>query len=234
MATSARDTKERLAQARRLVAALEQGDHAAEAAASQEILAAEMFDWHTDLARITDELRDTLCSHKVTSELSRLAHRELPDAKLSLEHVLALTEDAAHQTLSAVEAAMPVAASIVASVRAFAREWPAGSAGTSRDAALRGLLGRLEHEGGSLKARLSEVLMAQGFQDLSGQIIRRVAQLVGELDEHLSQFRSESDPGEVRTSDLHRGTGTAVPGVSGAARVSGQQDVDDLLSELGV
>ena len=234
MAGTARDKDERLAQARRLVAALEQNDSHGEAAASREILAAEMFAWHADLTRITDDLRDTLCSHRVTSELSRLAHRELPEAKLSLGHVLELTEDAAHKTLSAVEAAMPVAASIVASVRAFAREWPPGDVRTSRDAALHGLFSRLEHEGGSLKARLSEVLMAQGFQDLSGQIIRRVAELVGELEAHLSQVRSESGGADDRASDLRRGTGTAVPGIADEQRVTGQQDVDDLLSELGV
>lgn len=82
--------------------------------------------------------------------------------------------------------------------------------------------------------------MAQGFQDLTGQIIRKVIALVSDLEEKLVELlrisgrpqdeqQAEEKP-EAKTPSAH---GPAVPGVDKGDLVAGQDDVDDLLSSLG-
>jgi chemotaxis protein CheZ len=82
------------------------------------------------------------------------------------------------------------------------------------------------------------VLLAQGFQDLSGQIIRGVMKLVSELELALTDLvrLSKSGPrGPNPLSDeTRRGFGPVVPGINNGPAVSGQQDVDALLSGLGM
>jgi chemotaxis protein CheZ len=85
--------------------------------------------------------------------------------------------------------------------------------------------------------------MAQGFQDLTGQIIRGVIALVGELETMLGQLVRLSNGDETMRSlralpstvaDLSRGVGPAVPGVQGAASsLADQDDIDALLTKFG-
>jgi chemotaxis protein CheZ len=89
-----------------------------------------------------------------------------------------------------------------------------------------------------VRENLSQVLLAQGYQDLSGQIIRGVTKLVTELEIALVDLVRLSQAG-ARTArqvseETRRGFGPPIPGIKTAPAVSGQQDVDALLSGLGV
>ncbi|HEX6999668.1 MAG TPA: protein phosphatase CheZ [Gammaproteobacteria bacterium] len=228
--------EERLERARRLVRAIEARDERAERDAAEAIARQQAAHVHDDLRRIAAELRDALCNVYVVGELARLARRELPDAQLRLHQVIGLTEEAAHRTLSAVEASLPLADGMVSAVKEFL-EAQAGTAATD-DArrALAALLERIGNDAVALKARLSEVMLAQSFQDLTGQIIRRVADLVAELEGILGRAGmpgpASADWGPERRQRAAAGEGPPLPG--GAGVVAGQQDVDDLLAELGV
>ncbi|TVS18335.1 MAG: protein phosphatase CheZ [Gammaproteobacteria bacterium] len=237
MTAQARRSDEMLEHARALVQALEAGDERAQAQAIQWIAGGELMLWQRELKQIAESLRDTLCGSQVTRELSRLAHRELPDAKQSLGYVLELTEDAAHRTLEAVETALPLASNLARSVAECKLRWQVSSTSVSAegDEAFRALLDCAETECTELKASLSDVLMAQGFQDLTGQIIRRVGDLVSELEQHLATLGPvPEDAASLRVDTLHQGMGTQVPGSDASDSVSGQDDVDDLLAQLGV
>ena len=96
---------------------------------------------------------------------------------------------------------------------------------------------------GSMRNSLSEVLLAQGYQDLSGQIIRGVMNLVDELEVALGELirlsgkdaEDGSNAGRVRRRSLQgNGHGPAIPGIRAPAAVNGQQDVDALLANLGM
>jgi len=90
-----------------------------------------------------------------------------------------------------------------------------------------------------LRANLAEVLMTQGYQDLSGQIIRGVIKLVDEVETtlgqlvHLATGETTKDSGNDKFRES-RGYGPAVPGVDHGKVVNGQQDIDALLSGLGI
>lgn len=87
--------------------------------------------------------------------------------------------------------------------------------------------------------------MAQDYQDLTGQIIRRVIALVEEVEGNLVQLvrisgqrivddpqRSERKQSEA-SERMQKGEGPSIPGGDNEGVVSGQDEVDDLLSSLG-
>ena len=92
-----------------------------------------------------------------------------------------------------------------------------------------------------LTTLLTEVLMAQGYQDLTGQVIRRVIELVKEVEDSLVQMLTMFSSSEVDEKTKISETDTdnvkaEGPIIDADARddvVSGQDDVDDLLSSLG-
>ena len=88
-----------------------------------------------------------------------------------------------------------------------------------------------------IRRNLADVLLAQGYQDLTGQIIRSVMKLVEELEAALGSLAQLSgDVVEHATMGETPGSsqGPVVPGVSKGDVASGQTDVDALLSGLGM
>jgi chemotaxis protein CheZ len=199
-----------------------------------------------DLRALNLSLQRTLDEFRNSFRQASSAGKEIPDARLRLDHVLKLTEEAAHRTLDLVERSCPLADRVAVDAVELIdpiREARAAYRGTGVEA----LLGRLEdyltsvqRDGSQVRANLAEVLMAQSYQDLSGQIIRTVIKLVVELERTLSRFAELSGEGEaakasaasVPVSDAH-GFGPAVPGVTTGA-VGVQEDVDDLLAQMGM
>jgi chemotaxis protein CheZ len=233
---------ERLMQARQLLRAIESGDVEAERNAANAIARRQSVYLHEELHRIAGELRDALCNVHVAGELARLAHRELPDAQLRLNQVIGLTEEAAHRTLTAVEESLPLADGMAEAVTDFRESLPSSDDGADIDgAALAALLDGILDDAGELRSKLSEVMMAQSFQDLTGQIVRRVVRLVAELEALLGRAGTDDVERPARRNGRagqlspNAGEGPPLPGarLSGDT-VKGQQDVDDLLSELGV
>lgn len=240
---------EKLLHARRLLQAIEAGDVEAERQAAGEIARRQSLDLHEELHRIAGALRDALCNVHVAGELARLAHRELPDAQLRLNQVIGLTEEAAHRTLTAVEESLPLADGMVDAIEQF-RE-----SKSRKRAVLEELLDGILADAGELRGKLSEVMMAQSFQDLTGQILRRVVGLVAELEVLLGRRGDRpAERGDGSNSGGNgrpdgrasvaagavaafatAGEGPPLPGAGESGEiVEGQQDVDDLLSELGV
>lgn len=196
---------ERLAKARLLVTKLEAGCDAEADALARELADAENL--ADELGRMTRELHEALDALRVDPRISELASNEIPDARQKLGYVLALTEQAAHSVINAVEQGLPIASRLAASTGATAET--------------------LRVDGKRLHELLSEILMAQSFQDLSGQAIRRVIEVSGELERRLVLL--------VQRAGGRRGAGPASsqaprPPVD---RLQDQDEVDALLSGLG-
>jgi chemotaxis protein CheZ len=198
------------------------------------------------LRQLDQRLRSALDQFRLDPRLLRLAGKEIPDARARLDHVLRLTDEAAHRTMDLVESSTPLVtrtAAAAASLQAECREARESGAASPY---WHELLARLEShfvaahaDGETVKTNLVEVLMAQGFQDLSGQIIRRVIELVTQLEDELARLVQGSDStvsgnrqAPAVEEDTSRGLGPAIPGVS-VSTVDGQQDVDELLA-MGV
>jgi chemotaxis protein CheZ len=199
-----------------------------------------------ELRALNSSLQRTLEEFRSSFQRASIAGKDMPDARVRLDHVLKLTEEAAHRTLDLVERSGPLAdrlsqdaASLLEPVRR-ARE-------AHHDSAVAGLLSRLEdflksagRDADVVRGNLAEVLMAQSYQDLSGQIIRTVIKLVVELERTLEQFSRHAEgrvedpvPQGPAASAASNGFGPAVPGISQDA-VAGQESVDDLLAKMGL
>lgn len=197
------------------------------------------------LADLTSNLRSALDRFRLDARLTALAEKEIPDARQRLNHVLKLTDAAAHRTLDLVEKSGPPADRTAREAAALAEPWKRFRAGTISVADYLDLIGRIDHflgaaraDSETVRANLNEVLLAQDYQDLTGQIIRGVMNLVAEVEVvlvDLTRLAGTQAGGAPGAADASRGQGPAIPGVDhGAAMVNGQADIDALLSDLGM
>ena len=199
-----------------------------------------------ELRKLTTDLQGALERFRVDSRLVDLAEKEVPDAKHRLDHVLKLTDEAAHRTMDLVEQACPLAERTAREAAEIVEMWRKFRARKIAVDEFRTMLKRLDGflessrtDMDKVRGNLAEVLLAQGYQDLSGQIIRGVMKLVSELEVALVELVRLSKTGgpamaRVSSGDTRRGFGPAIPGIKSGPTVSGQQDVDALLSGLGM
>ena len=208
----------------------------------------------TEIRRLTGDLQKALERFGIESRLADIAENEIPDARTRLAHVIKMTDDAAHRTLDLVEQSGPLsertareAGALIASLQAYRERPPSGSGfeATVRsiDAflpvvrAVEAFLPVVRSDSEQIRKNLADVLLAQGYQDLTGQIIRSVIKLVEELEEALESLtRLSGDVVEHATlgESPDKGHGPVVPGVTRGDVASGQTDVDELLSGLGM
>jgi chemotaxis protein CheZ len=211
---------------------------AAAAAAAPDLLA--------QLQDLAGNLQTALDRFRLDSRLTRLAEKEVPDARERLQHVLKLTDQAAHRTMDLVEQSRSPADRTAKEAAALAEPWSRFRAGTITVSDYCDLISRIDKflvssraDSESVRTNLNEVLLAQDYQDLTGQIIRGVMTLVSEVEVVLVDLArlagaNGGDHGPT-AEELARGTGPVVPGVEqGAAVVNGQADIDALLSDLGM
>ena len=198
-----------------------------------------------DLRKLTGDLQSALQRFRVDSRLVDLAEKDVPNARLRLDHVLRLTDEAAHRTLDLVEQSGPLAERTAHGANDLIEIWKRFRERTIAVEDFQRMVSDMDtflHAASSdmnkVRENLSEVLLAQGYQDLSGQIIRGVMQLVSELEIALAdlvRLAQTGARGARRVSDeTRRGFGPPIPGIDSGPAVSGQQDVDALLSGLGV
>ncbi len=234
-----------LAAARELVAKAEVGDEEGTAQVLEQLTRMRGDTLFEELGKLTRQLHESLNSFRTDARLMDIAAREIPDAQDRLTYVISMTEQAAHRTLTAVEGRIPVIGDLQTRAADLRERWgcfcrQCMSAEESRvlSSEMDGFLGRVEQEMARTHGDLTEVLMAQEFQDLTGQILRRVIELVHEVEAHLVDLvRLSGERREDRVDEQPTGnsepSGPAIPGRSGTDVVSGQDDVDELLSGLG-
>jgi chemotaxis protein CheZ len=189
----------------------------------------------SSLRKVRGDLQAALERFRAESRLAEMAERQVPDARQRLAHVLKLTDDAAHRTMDLVDQSCPL-------VDAVAQEARRLQGLPDLNDAVGRFLAQTQTQMKTVRARLADVLLAQGYQDLSGQIIRNVMQLVNELEMALGDLvridkfefaggATASPPQPV----VEGAFGPVVPGVAhGGETVGGQDDIDAMLSGLGV
>jgi chemotaxis protein CheZ len=188
---------------------------------------------------VASGLQSALDRFRVDSKLIDLAQHQVPDARHRLAHVLRLTDDAAHRTMDLVEQCCPLADRLAHEAERLIGMQATDESSPPLQLQITEFLKRTGTSMAAVRANLAEVLLTQGYQDLSGQIIRGVMTLVDELEQALGDLvrivGADQDDCE-RPSGAHstRGHGPVVPGINYGVAVGGQQDVDALLSDLGM
>ena len=203
----------------RLTAAVSAGDAPEFERVLDDLVHGRREDLFAELRRLTARVRLALESFQLNARFSELAEKEVPDARQRLVHVMKLTDDAAHQTMDLIERATPLVSTLVSA--AADPTAPAVLAASTK-----------------LRSHLSDVHLAQGYQDLTGQIVRGVIKLVDEVEATLAslmRIAGEASEGQAVVAPIAvNGYGPVVPGVNHGAALGNQQDVDALLSDLGL
>lgn len=242
-----------LEQARELVRHIEAGDDQQAGKLIEELGKMHESLLFQQIGKLTRDLHEALNGFRMDSRLCEITEEEIPDAKERLNYVVAMTEQAANRTLTALEAVLPVIESLTAQAGGIATDWQRFrnrdlSADEFRDLSrkLDAFLDNFNQNSDMMRKNLSDVMLAQDFQDLTGQVIRRVINLVQDVEENLvglvriSGQRLSTPNAAVKQKQkeaqaLTTGTGPTVPGTVDANKdvMAGQDDVDDLLSSLG-
>jgi chemotaxis protein CheZ len=191
------------------------------------------------IGKMTRTLHDSLRGLGYDKVLASAAE-SMPDARDRLTYVANMTEKAAERALNAIELAKPIQEKLAAGAAALSSRWDrvlAADPGVEEFKALvaqtREYLRAVPEDTRATNAQLTEVMLAQDFQDLTGQVINRITDVVHALESQLVALLLEkAAPGKrEHASGLLNG-----PVIDGAGRtdvVTGQRQVDDLLESLG-
>jgi chemotaxis protein CheZ len=193
------------------------------------------------IGHMTRSLHNTLGQIGYDKLLEKTASA-LPDAKDRLTYVANLTEQAACRVLNATDIANPLVEGIENSSRSLGARWDQvfnNQLGTAEFKALasetRAFLNQqLPEKTKATHAQLTEIMMAQDFQDLTGQVIKKIVALAQELEAGLMGALLETVPDTRRTEEVNSLMNGPVINAEGRADVVvNQAQVDDLLDSLG-
>lgn len=186
------------------------------------------------LGGIVRQLHDALRELGYDRALAEIVD-QVSDSQTRLEYMATLTEQAANKVLNAVDEAIPAQEAQLLAARDLQTRWDSMFAGDLKLEAFK-QLAQDSHEFSAStvrhaeaeKARLLEIMMAQDFQDITGQIIKKVIDLTRHLERDLVEMLRSYAPVVPfeRPHDELSG-----PGLVASAMI--QDDVDNLLSELG-
>ena len=200
-------------------------------------------DIHHSIGALTRQLHNALQALGLTDKFKGLAG-ELPDAKSRLSYISRLTGEAAEKVLNRVDLAKADHDLILAQTRAMSQRLTAAPTAMPTSAELLAFLANVEGTTRQADEHLTEIMMAQDFHDLTGQVIAKVVTLAANVEEQLVQLLIQTAPHDAVTKAAAAPSETPAPykpALSGPAVnpqdnpdvVSGQSEVDDLLASLG-
>jgi chemotaxis protein CheZ len=192
------------------------------------------------LGQMARQLHDSLRQLGYDKKLQETA-AQIPDARQRLSYIAQMTEQAASRVLNATDIAKPLQDEIQSSGQALGERWQkmfANQLSVDEFKALatdtRAFFVDLPGKSKAINEQMMEIIMAQDFQDLTGQVIKKVIDMAQSIESELVRTLLDVMPEERRVetnSGLLNG-----PVVNSAGRtdvVTDQQQVDDLLESLG-
>jgi chemotaxis protein CheZ len=195
------------------------------------------------LGGIVRLLHDSLRELGYDRSLSDVAS-QIGDAQGRLEYVATLTEQAANKVLNAIDESMPQQDALAHNAKDIEARWDKLYAGALSvedfkilAADSRQFAADTARTADAERARLLDIMMAQDFQDITGQLIKKIVLITHTAEKELAQLLLDNAPAELKPAmpaqepgdtpvDLMQG-----PDVTGKAMA--QDDVDDLLDSLG-
>ena len=188
---------------------------------------------YQQIGSITRLVHDTLAQLGVMPRL-QAATADLPDARSRLTYIATKTAEAATKVLNSVDQAKADHAHIAEATREAARLVVADPVRAVASGAVLNFVRDVEQRTASIDAHLTDIMMAQDFHDLTGQVVARVLTLAGDLEESLVQLLVSIVPEDQRIKVdpvvLH---GPVVNPAGRSDVVTDQGEVDDLLASLG-
>lgn len=190
-----------------------------------------MFDRLGNLVRL---MHDSMRELGYDRSLSDVAS-QITDAQGRLEYVATLTEQAANKVLNATDMGMPEQDSLAKTAKAMDARWDSLFNGKMSVPEFKILAADSKTFANTVvistdaeKARLLEIMMAQDFQDLTGQLIKKVLVITQAVERELAQILIDNAPSDLKEKVIELMEGPSVPNSA-----LEQDDVDNLLDSLG-
>ncbi|SFX22542.1 protein phosphatase CheZ [Marinospirillum alkaliphilum] len=241
-----------------LVSKIEQGDLADAVNLLQTINDARNRNLYQEVGRLTRALHDAIREFQLDTSAvigDKEAISDMADATDRLNYVISLTQNAANRTMDKVEECVPIADRLGRDAASLRKEWGRLIRREMKPDEFRNLYHRMdaflsetETHAGLLGNNFSEITLAQDYQDLTGQVVKKVITLVHEVEDslvNLVRMASQvdritgirhADADKKKTEDINKQLPEG-PVINAEKRgvdvVSGQDEVDDLLSSLG-
>ena len=185
------------------------------------------------LGHITRQLHDTLHQLGVIPKLQQAA-AGLPDARSRLSYIARKTGEAADKVLTSVDKAKFEHANIVSSARRMAQAIVTDPVRAVATGAVMNFVGDVEAATERIDRHLTDIMMAQDFHDLTGQVVAKVVSLASELEDSLVKLLVQAAPPE-QAQKVEAGilNGPVLDAEGRTDVVADQGEVDDLLASLG-
>jgi chemotaxis protein CheZ len=192
------------------------------------------------IGQMTRTLHDSLRGLGFDKLLEKAAN-DIPDARDRLEYVARMTEQAAEKVLNAIDLAIPLQDKLSNDALVLKNQWQTVLAAPSfkrdYDQVAQNTLNYLDQTNAQVdqsKELLMQIMMAQDFQDLTGQVIKKITELAQNIEQQLVQvlidFTPELPKKEKDNSLLN---GPQINPEQNIEAVTNQEQVDDLLESLG-
>jgi len=187
------------------------------------------------LGLITRQLHDTLHQLGVMPKLQDAANN-LPDARSRLNYIAEKTGSAANKVLNSVDQAKTEHNAIAAETRRIAALIVADPVKAVASGSVMNFVSDVEDATARIDRHLTDIMMAQDFHDLTGQVVAKVVSLAADLEDSLVKLLVQAAPPEAQKVIEHSTATLNGPVVNPQGRtdvVANQTEVDDLLASLG-
>jgi chemotaxis protein CheZ len=194
----------------------------------------------TRIGHVTRALHDNLGNLGFDKILEQVA-TDIPDARDRLNYVARMTEQAAVRVLNATDLANPLQDEMAKHAQDLKQSWTKTLTNPSLKSEYNAVAEQTlefvavtEKNTEETKALLMEIMMAQDFQDLTGQVIKRITALAQDIEQQLVQVLIDFSPEAVKKqSDSSLMNGPQIDPHNTQDVVATQAQVDDLLDSLG-
>jgi chemotaxis protein CheZ len=197
-----------------------------------------------ELGKITREIHNSINSFSDDQRVVELTEEEIPDAKERLNFIVTKTEEAAHKTMTGAEAAMDVIDEFAQKAGTIQQRWQQFRTRELSKTEFLALsddidtfLSSIQPESDKVRSKMTDIMMAQDYQDLTGQMIKQVISMVQEVEEKLVRLVAISgaklSKSAEKQADGTMAHGPQLPNADKAEVATNQDEVDDLLASLG-
>ena len=192
------------------------------------------------IGHLTRSLHDSLHELGYDKNLERAA-ATIPDARDRLNYVSLMTQQAAEKVLNATEAAQPVVEKIEVESQRLANDWQKLLDKQLDVEQFKNLVTQthsflvdVPKQTKVTNGYLMEIMMAQDFQDLTGQVIKKIVDVTQQMEKHLVELLVEFPP-STANPDAYAGllNGPVINATGRTDVVTSQDQVDDLLESMG-
>jgi len=201
---------------------------------------------YQDLGKLTREIHDSINAFGKDKRIAELATEAIPDARERLNFIVTKTNEAAHRTMGQAEATMELIDNFSARGRDMRDRWVklrnselAKEAFAELDNDIDSFLASIDVETSQINARMTDIMLAQEYQDITGQMIKQVVTMVKEVEEKLVKLVSISGTWSPEIGLKEKVTngeiaeGPQLPTADKDKVATSQGEVDDILASLG-